>query len=382
MHLLPFLAGIVLAALVMVGYKSETAGAAPDGAHPATLQEVQADNSDCLFCHMRRFTTTFPDGEKLLLTIDEEKFNESVHGENQVACADCHADFTTFPHPDLNVNSVREFSTTYYTICQDCHTEQYDQVQDSVHQRALAQGNTNAAVCSDCHDPHEQKRLTSEDTGQILATARVHIPETCAQCHGTIYDQYKESVHGKALTEENNVDVPTCIDCHGVHSIQDPTTATFRNSTPGLCANCHTNADIMDKYGISTNVLDTYIADFHGSTVKLFEEQFPDQPTNKPVCTDCHGIHDILKVDEPNAGIALKENLLGKCQRCHPDATANFPGAWMSHYEASPEHYPIVYYVNLFYKFFIPTVLGGMSFFVLTDIYRRIINRRKAVKHQ
>jgi hypothetical protein len=110
-------------------------------------------------------------------------------------------------------------------------------------------------------------------------------------------------------------------------------------------------------------------------------EQYPDQPTNKPVCTDCHGIHDIVKVDDPEAGIALKENLLGKCQRCHPDATANFPGAWMSHYFASPTENPLVYYVNLFYQFFIPTILGGMILFVITDIYRRIVNRRKASKH-
>lgn len=77
----------------------------------------------------------------------------------------------------------------------------------------------------------------------------------------------------------------------------------------------------------------------------------------------------------------MQENLLTKCQRCHPGATANFPAAWMGHYEPSPEHYPIVYYVNLFYKFFIPTVLGGMIFFVLTDIYRRIVNRMKGQKH-
>jgi predicted PurR-regulated permease PerM len=37
--------------------------------------------------------------------------------------------------------------------------------------------------------------------------------------------------------------------------------------------------------------------------------------------------------------------------------------------------------VDLFYKFFIPAVLGGMIFFVLTDIYRRIINRVKGTKH-
>jgi hypothetical protein len=138
----------------------------------------------------------------------------------------------------------------------------------------------------------------------------------------------------------------------------------------------------MDKYGIPTQVLNTYVADFHGTTVKLFDETYPDQPTNKPVCTDCHGIHNIVKVDDPRAGVALRENLLTKCQRCHPDATTNFSSAWMSHYIPSPQKYPIVFYVNLFYKFFIPAVLGGMALFVLTDIYRRIANRVKEERNK
>jgi hypothetical protein len=48
----------------------------------------------------------------------------------------------------------------------------------------------------------------------------------------------------------------------------------------------------------------------------------------------------------------------------------------MSHYEPSADTYPIVYYVNLFYKILIPSVLGGMGLFVLTDIYRRFIAPR------
>jgi len=380
-QIFPYFTGIVLAVLVIVVSRSEAARAAPD-ANSINAQAVQMDNNDCLACHNRRkFTTSLPNGEKLLLTIDEGKFNKSVHGENQIACTDCHADFTSFPHDDLKASSTREIATTYYTTCQQCHAEQYNKVLDSVHQRALAGGNTNAAVCSDCHNPHEQTRITNKENGEILTTARLHIPQTCAKCHSVIYDTYKNSVHGSALTQLGNLNVPTCIDCHGVHNIQDPTTVQFRNNTPLLCANCHANGTLMRAYGLSTNILDTYVADFHGTTVTLFEKTSPDQPTNKAVCTDCHGVHNITKVDNAEAGIALRENLLIKCQRCHPDATASFPAAWMSHYEPSPEHNPIVYSVNLFYKFFIPTVLGGMVFFVLTDVYRRIVNRVKGAKH-
>jgi hypothetical protein len=353
--------------------------ATPVQAAPGYQGDKPSDDM-CLACHQQENIKVTIGGQPLPLTIDPTRFKLSVHGEEKVACVDCHTNITDFPHPQVTASSPRDFSLELYPTCQQCHDEQYQKTLDSVHQRALAAGNNNAAVCTDCHNPHTQGRLTGKESGELTPAARLHIPATCAKCHSAIYDTYKKSVHGKALTEENNQDVPTCIDGHGVHNIQDPTTATFRNSTPFLCAKCHTNPEIMDKYGISTQVLDTYVADFHGTTVKLFEKSFPDQPTNKPVCTDCHGIHDIVRVDDPQAGIALRKNLLVKCQRCHPDATANFPNAWLSHYVPSPQQYPIVYYVNLFYKFFIPGVLGSMSLFVITDIYRRVVNRRKGGK--
>ena len=341
------------------------------------FQPEQTDEA-CLVCHSQTTLSTTIGGQALPLTIDGVAFQDSVHGTEQIKCTDCHTNISDFPHPTVTASSPRDFSLEMYTTCKQCHLEQYEMVLDSVHQRALAAGNTNAAVCTDCHNPHTQPRLTGKESGQLTNAARLHIPETCSRCHSTIYETYKMSVHGRALTEEGNTDVPTCVNCHGVHNIQAPTTNTFRNSTPYLCGGCHTNPEIMNKYGISTAVLDTYLSDFHGTTVKIFDEIYPDQPTNKPVCTDCHGIHDITSVDDPAAGVAIKQNLLIKCQRCHPDvSTDNFTNAWMSHYVPSPQEEPLVYYVNLFYKIFIPGVLGGMSFFVATDIYRRVVNRRK-----
>ena len=363
--------------LILVTLPTTPVSAAP------LLQAEKPTDESCLACHQQAGMTAQIGGQSVPLTIDVDKFSASVHGSEDIACVDCHTNITGFPHPAVTASSQRDFSLEMYPTCQQCHQEQYQKVLDSVHQTALAAGNTNAAVCTDCHNPHTQTRLTNKDTGELLLGARLVIPQTCAKCHSTIYDTYKGSVHGAALTQEGNQFVPTCIDCHGVHNIQNPTTNTFRNSTPYLCANCHTNETLMKQFGISTNVLNTYVADFHGTTVKMFEETYPDQPTNKPVCTDCHGIHNIMKVDDPNAGIAFKKNLLVKCQQCHPNATAeSFTDAWMSHYVPSPAAFPLVYYVNLFYKFFIPAVLGGMILYVLTDIYRRFINRGKGVSHK
>ena len=353
---------------------------APAQAAPSA-QEDQPSNDFCLACHQQEdVTLEFSDGT-VSGFIDPTVFGFSVHAEEGVSCVDCHTDITDYPHPEIDAETSRDFSISMLPICGDCHEEQYEKVKDSVHQAAADAGNKEAATCVDCHNPHTLQRLTGKSSGQLTNKARINIPQICAQCHSAIYDTYKSSVHGNALLEEFNTDVPTCIDCHGVHNIPSPTSASFRNSTPYLCATCHTDQEIMGKYDISTNVLNSYVTDFHGTNVKLFTEQFPDQPTNKPVCTDCHGFHDISKVDNPETGIALRENLLVKCQRCHPDATTNFPAAWMSHYEPSPDKFPIVYYVNLFYKFMIPGIIGGMAFFVVTDIFRTWVNRRKGVKH-
>ena len=148
-------------------------------------------------------------------------------------------------------------------------------------------------------------------------------------------------------------------------------------ASPQICADCHTNSAIMDKYGLSTNVLDTYVADFHGTTVTLFEETSPDEATNKPVCYDCHGVHNVSSVSDPEKGLEIKENLLVTCQKCHPDANLSFSDSWMSHYDPSPDKFALVYYVNLFYKIMIPGVIGAMALFVVTDFGRQIINKNQ-----
>ena len=373
----------VLAVVLGLGLLGLALGIAqPVGAESPTGPRLiePADNTDCLYCHGKDGKSmTLPSGEVSSLTIDPGHFADSIH--SGLACTDCHTEISGYPHPKFNQQTQRDIAMKWYTSCQKCHIEQYDKTLDSVHQRALAAGNTNAAVCTDCHNPHTQTKITDPGSGKLLAGARLNIPQICARCHSGIYDTYKQSIHGAALTELGNQDVPTCIDCHGVHNIQDPTTASFRLDSPEMCGKCHTNAALMSKYGIPTNVLNTYVADFHGTTVTLFEKTSPAQPTNKPVCFDCHGVHNIKKVDDPVYGLEMKANLLNACQRCHPDATANFPDAWMSHYIPSPTHYPIVYYVNLFYKIFIPTVIGGMAIYVVSDIVRRLIERRRGAKH-
>ena len=307
--------------------------------------------------------------------MDPNEYSHSIHGEKGYACVQCHRQIGEYPHAPFTAKDRRDAALQLYPACYFCHSGEYEATQDSVHARAFDAGNKEGAVCTDCHTAHAVRPINDPATGKIRPDAHLWIPETCAQCHNAIYQKYRNTVHGEALIN-GNPDVPTCIDCHGVHNISDPTTNQFRLNSPDICTSCHTDPKRMDKYGISTDVLTTYVSDFHGTTVTLFEKQAPDAQTNKPVCYDCHGVHDILRVDDPQKGLHVRENLLKRCQVCHPDATADFPDSWLSHYIPSPDKYPMVYYVNLFYYFFlIPVVLGGMGVLVVMDFGRSMINR-------
>ena len=340
-------------------------------------------NEVCLGCHGKPgLSKTLENGDILDLFVDPTKYAGSIHGQDGYACVQCHTNLGNYPHPTFTATDLRDVTLQLTKVCDRCHSGEYNLTMDSVHAAAQAAGTREAAVCTDCHGSHDVRQWTDQTTHSLLPAARLIIPTTCSKCHNAIYQKYRTSVHGAALTDKSNTDVPTCIDCHGVHNIGNPMTAAFRLKSPELCATCHTNPSIMNKYGISTNVLNTYVSDFHGTTVTLFEKQSPDSPTNKPVCYDCHGIHDISRVNDPQTGIEMQQNLLVRCKICHPDATSNFPSAWMSHYIPSPQHYSLVYYVNLFYKIFIPLVLGGMVALVSMDVGHNVFvkSRRKKTK--
>lgn len=322
-------------------------------------------NVYCLSCHADAYNPIpLLSGESLFIQIDVNDYANSVHDRNDIACVNCHTDISGFPHPIKTARTLHEYQLQRDLSCVECHEEQASQTKDSIHGQLLSLGDVNAPTCSNCHDPHAQPYMEE--------LSKIEHSEVCANCHNDIYKEYAESVHGEAMINEDNPDVPGCIDCHGVHTMEDTSTAEFRNSSVYLCADCHTNEIIMDKYGLSTQVLDTYVADFHGTTVTLFDITEPDQLTNKAVCYDCHGIHNILSVNDPNKGLSVKQNMLVACQSCHPDATTNFPDTWLSHYIPDKDKYPIVFYVTEFYKYLIPVVLGGMAIFVLSDIYGRL----------
>lgn len=349
-----------------------------------SVQVVMAQDDDddeppfpdemCLGCHEETDAVmTFEDGVARSIQVDREAFLASVHGSNDEGpntCTSCHGDYTAAHNTEL-LTTPREWRLALNEqLCESCHVIQVEQNADGMHAEIAAAGNPNAAICIDCHGYHD---VTMPDV------PRSRISQTCGDCHVAIYEEYGDSAHGEALLDDSNPDAPTCEDCHGVHSIEDPTTNPFRLRSPELCAECHADRELMQEYGISTAVFDTYVADFHGTTVTIFENQDPDAEVNEAVCYDCHGVHDIRHADDPESAV-IRANLLETCRRCHPNAGENFPDAWTGHYEPTPGKYPIVYFVTLFYRILIPLTIGFFIVMIMLDVIRRLIDRVKSGK--
>jgi hypothetical protein len=303
------------------------------------------------------------DGTAIGLHVKTDALAQSVHAK--VACADCHTAMVEVPHPERTFASRRELALSLDAQCRRCHFANYTKTLDSVHQQAVARGDRMAPVCVDCHGSHDIKRA---------ASPRAAVSQTCAACHEGIATAYTRSVHGRALTQ-GNADVPVCTDCHHAHNIAGPRQSDWELRTPELCGSCHSNAAVMNKYGLSTKVLSTYLTDFHGKTAALRSNQ-GTTPTGAVVarCTDCHGVHDIQKAKDA-ASPVIQANLLKTCRQCHADATANFPAAWLSHYEPSLHKAPLVYAVKLGYAVLIPFMIGGLGLQILLHLWRLMANR-------
>ena len=372
--------GVLLAAcsvLWMTGATGVTSAVA------APLQH----KGDCLSCHSDPdMVGVLPDGTTISLFYDEAGHKESSHTDGCSACHDAQADY---PHKGSPSNACvvchpetagveaptgtafeisqyadqREMVMEINNACHKCHAEKFHESTDSAHAKVFEQGNRFAPICADCHGGHG---ITSPHE------PRAKIAEICGDCHKAISTTYKTSVHGASLTEEANPDVPVCTDCHGSHVVEGPTHDDFRVTSVALCGSCHSNPGIMDRYNLSTEVLQTYLDDFHGRSV-AYSEKYGDEKSAKATCYDCHGVHNIQRPEDEQSAV-FPANLQETCRQCHPDANFAFPQAWLGH--SSWRDAPVFVFVNKFYAVVLPLSLTALGVYLLPDMIRRLLNGR------
>ena len=144
----------------------------------------------------------------------------------------------------------------------------YLSYQQSVHGRAVAAGSEKAAVCTDCHGSHEILQA-SDPKSSIF---KFNVPQTCAKCHNAVEKEFMASIHGQAVARGNG-QAPVCTDCHGIHSIKahlDPASSvSAQNLAKTTCARCHEGVRLSDEFGVEGSRATTYLASYHGLASKL-----------------------------------------------------------------------------------------------------------------
>src|SRR5579872_5358362 len=154
--------------------------------------------------------------------------------------------------------------------------------------KKLGKGAHAALTCDTCHESHDK----------YPHAANIPKPE-CITCHQDQAGAYANGVHGQAR-KSGNEGAPDCGMCHGsAHELLPPKSQAFRTAVPDTCGMCH------------TEVVDQFRASVHGQALAK-------GITQAPLCTDCHGEHEILK--HTNAASPVNEaHIRDTCGSCHGD---------------------------------------------------------------
>ena len=240
----------------------------------------------------------------------------------------------------------------------------------SVHGRAIAAGNLNAASCSDCHGSHDI--FAARDPRSKIN--HWNVPATCGACHAEIEKIYLSSVHGQAVTA-GSPDAPVCTDCHGEHiilapnepeSLVNPVRVSFVT-----CGRCHGDEAINARYNLPVDRVPTYADSFHG-----LEAQAGSQTVAN--CASCHGVHNIFPSSDPRSTVN-PANLARTCGACHAGA-----GQWFA---IGPIHIrpetrsesPVVRVIRRIYWVLIPLTIGLMLLHQSLDFFRKYFQKRRKI---
>lgn len=124
-------------------------------------------------------------------------------------------------------------------LCAECHTDQWDKFEGTVHQDVLYYQSfdpTGGAGCEACHGPGSLhvELAGGQEPGFLEAIDAEPDPDTCANCHTDVMAQFN-------LTERHPVveGFMTCSDCHDPHASSEP--SFLRAALNETCTDCHTD---------------------------------------------------------------------------------------------------------------------------------------------
>jgi len=308
-----------------------SAQSAPQQATPTPSAQPVSPTLECQGCHAPGKTLPYLAGAKFHANI-HTAYDHGYHaqaiqnGSKAASCLNCHTrngDLSTVlpasdPRSTINRSNIAE-------TCGRCHGDKsimqgsgisnrpFLSYQESVHAKAVAQGNKGAAVCTDCHNSHDILPASNSQS----PIAKINIPATCGKCHSSETAEFLQSVHGQAVVRGVSRS-PVCTDCHGIHEIRAP----VQQSSPTVaiatetCARCHEGVTLTQEFGVAGERVRSYKDSYHGLASQMGSRVVAN-------CSSCHGVHNILPSTDPRSMISAG-NLAQTCGQCHVGAGANF----------------------------------------------------------
>jgi cytochrome b subunit of formate dehydrogenase len=244
----------------------------------------------CVECHLKTWQaqqgTDEPEYERIDVVVAQiERYMRSVHArpnlldqsKTNATCYDC--------HEAHNIGTVGSATRADHRqrnpeVCGKCHAEQKEAYLGSIHGRrhravdavpeptaaagadgaaggagaetgghgiisaahaaqAASDGEdiTTAAVCSDCHTPHN---IDSPEKDPV----KLMITDSCGTCHEKQVRTYQASYHGQVI-RAGYTHTAKCYDCHGGHGVMDvddPASKVHPDNRLATCRQCHENA--------------------------------------------------------------------------------------------------------------------------------------------
>lgn len=156
----------------------------------------------------------------------------------------------------------------------------------------LALGAAKKNSCLECHQMMEEG--SPGPTSQIAHDVHTEVGLSCADCHGG--DPKAEDMELAKSPEKGFLGAPA------------------RNEIPQFCSRCHSDPNYMRRYNpnLPTDQFAKYQTSQHGK----LNAQGDDHVA---VCTSCHSVHGIRRVDDPLSPV-FRKNAPLTCSKCHSDA--------------------------------------------------------------
>lgn len=358
---------------------------------------IRTSDQECLACHEKPDIFKETDGKRLSVTVQKEDIQNSVHRD--IPCVKCHSDIDPQKH--------RPCETAGRVDCSNCHAQIAEDYFESDHGQGYVQKKPESPYCTDCHGKHTV--LSHRDDRD--KTYRANIPQLCGDCHGrltvpetletalgNILVNYSKSVHGEGLIKKGLLPSAVCTDCHNTHYILNhkaEQSSIYHKNLPATCATCHRG--IYKEYALSIHNIATAktdkklpnCEDCHSAhrIREIHQDQFMAEVTHQcgschenlsktyletihgkaytlgylkaAKCSDCHGAHDIRKVDDPHSHVGFN-HVVKTCQKCHPDASRRFTGYLTHATHHDKKKYPVLYFT---FWAMTSLLIGVFSFF-------------------